>query len=113
MKEVSVNQPEPIHELEKIFAETSLDDLKAYLSFNVIRDASSALSDDFRAATFNFFGRTMQGSEQDRPRWKRAVGAVEGVLGMAIGKIYAEKYFPESSKKRMLELVKNLQVALS
>ena len=113
VKEVSVNQPEPIHELEKIFAETSLDDLKAYLSFNVIRDASSALSDDFRAATFNFFGRTMQGSEQDRPRWKRAVGAVEGVLGMAIGKIYAEKYFPESSKKRMLELVKNLQVALS
>lgn len=112
VKEVSVNQPEPIHEVEKILAETSLDDLKAYLAFNVICQASNALSDDFRLASFDFFGRTMQGTEQDRPRWKRAVGVVESVLGMAVGKIYTEKYFPESSKKRMLELVKNLQIAL-
>ena len=54
----------------------------------------------------------MSGAEQDRPRWKRAVGAVEGALGMAVGKMYVEKYFPESSKQRMLQLVKNLQEAL-
>jgi len=55
----------------------------------------------------------MSGVQQDRPRWKRAVSTVSGVLGEAIGKIYVEKYFPESSKKRMLDLVHNLQTALS
>lgn len=111
-KEISVNQPEPIHEVEKILAECSLDELKAYLYFKVVDDATSALSDRFRQEAFNFYDRTMAGAEQDRPRWKRAVSAVEGALGMALGKLYVEKYFPQSSKERMIELVKNLQVAL-
>ena len=110
--EVSVNQPEPIHEVEKILADTPLEALKSYLEFNVINSASSALSDDFRRVTFDFYSRTMQGTEQDRPRWKRAVGTVEDVLGMAVGKMYVERYFPESSKQRMLQLVHNLQKAL-
>lgn len=112
VKEVSVNQPEPIHEVEKILAETSLDDLKAYMHFKVTDDATSCLSDDFRSASFDFYNRTMSGAEQDRPRWKRAISAVEGALGMAVGRIYVEKYFPESSKQRMVQLVKNLQTAL-
>lgn len=111
-KEISVNQPEPIHEVEKILAECSLDELKAYLYFKVVDDATSALSDRFRQEAFNFYDHTMAGAEQDRPRWKRAVSAVEGALGMALGKLYVEKYFPQSSKERMIELVKNLQVAL-
>ncbi len=109
---ISVNQPEPIHEVEKILAEASLDDIKAYLYYKVVDDAANSLSDRFRAASFGFYSHTMGGAEQDRPRWKRAVSAVEGALGMAVGRMYVEKYFPESSKKRMLELVKNLQTAL-
>lgn len=112
VKEISVNQPEPIHEVEKILAETSLDDLKAYMHFKVTDDATSCLSDDFRSASFDFYNRTMSGAEQDRPRWKRAISAVEGALGMAVGRMYVEKYFPESSKQRMVQLVKNLQTAL-
>lgn len=112
VKEVSVNQPEPIHEVEKILAETSLDDLKTYMHFKVTDDATSCLSDDFRSASFDFYNRTMSGAEQDRPRWKRAISAVEGALGMAVGRMYVEKYFPESSKQRMVQLVKNLQTAL-
>lgn len=111
-KKISVNQPEPIHEVEKILAECNLDELKAYLYFKVVDDATSALSDRFRQEAFNFYDHTMAGAEQDRPRWKRAVSAVEGALGMALGKLYVEKYFPQSSKERMIELVKNLQVAL-
>lgn len=111
-KEISVSQPEPIHEVEKILAECSVDELKAYLYYKVVNDASSSLSDRFRQEAFNFYNHTMAGAEQDRPRWKRAVGAVEGALGMAVGRLYVEKYFPESSKQRMVELVKNLQVAL-
>ena len=111
-KEISVNQPEPIHEVERILKECSVDELKAYLYFKVVDDASNALSDRFRQESFNFYNHTMAGAEQDRPRWKRAVASVEGALGMAVGKLYVEKYFPESSKQRMMELVKNLQVAL-
>ena len=109
---VDVGQPEPIHEVEKILAETSLDDLKAYAEIKVISGAASQLSDDFRKEAFNF-SKVMSGVQQDRPRWKRAVSLVSGTMGEAIGKLYVEKHFPESSKLRMMELVKNLQVALA
>ncbi len=109
---VTVNQPEPIHEVEKILAECTVEELKAYLYYKTVDDAANSLSDRFRAEAFNFYNHTMSGAEQDRPRWKRAISSVEGALGMAVGKMYVEKYFPESSKKRMEELVKNLQQAL-
>ncbi len=109
---VDVGQPEPIHEVEKILAEESLDDLKSYAELKVISGASSQLSDEFRSTAFKF-GSVLSGVQQDRPRWKRGVSLVSGVLGEAIGKMYVEKYFPESSKKRMLELVHNLQKALA
>ena len=109
---VNVGQPEPIHEIEKILAEVSLDDLKSYAESKVITGASSELSDAFRAEAFKF-NSVLSGVQQDRPRWKRGVSLVSNVLGEAIGKMYVEKYFPESSKKRMLELVHNLQTALA
>ena len=108
---IDVGQPEPIHEVEKILAETSLDDLKTYAEAKVISGASSQLSDDFRKVSFEF-NSVLTGVKQDRPRWKRSVSLVSGVLGEAIGKLYVEKYFPEENKKRMLELVHNLQTAL-
>lgn len=110
--EVDLAQPEPIKEVEKILEETSLDDLKTYAEAKVISSATNSLSDEFRAASFKF-NQTLSGVKQDRPRWKRAVGVVSGVLGEAIGKLYVEKYFPESSKQRMLDLVHNLQTALA
>lgn len=110
--EVDLAQPEPIKEVENILEETSLDDLKTYAEAKVISSATNSLSDEFRAASFKF-NQTLSGVKQDRPRWKRAVGVVSGVLGEAIGKLYVEKYFPESSKQRMLDLVHNLQTALA
>lgn len=109
---VDVGQPEPIHAVEKILAETPLDDLKTYAEAKVISGATSELSDDFRKASFEL-RKAMVGSKQDQPRWKRAVAVVSDRLGEAIGKMYVERYFPESSKKRMLELVHNLQTALA
>lgn len=111
-QEISVGQPEAIRKAEQLMGESSLEDLKAYYTFKLINGAASQLSDDFRAATFDFYSRTLSGTQEDLPRWKRGVSAVEGVLGMALGKLYVEKYFPESSKQRMVQLVKNLQVAL-
>ena len=109
---VDVGQPEPIHEVEKILAEASLDDLKTYAEIKIISGATNVMSDEFRAEAFRL-SSVLSGVQQDRPRWKRAVSSVSGVLGEAIGKLYVEKYFPESSKKRMLELVHNLQKALA
>ena len=109
---VDVGQPEPIHAVERILAETPLDDLKTYAEAKVISGATSKLSDDFRKASFEL-RKAMVGSKQDQPRWKRAVAVVSDRLGEAIGKMYVERYFPESSKKRMLELVRNLQTALA
>lgn len=109
---VDVGQPEPIYAVEKILAETPLDDLKTYAQAKVISGATSKLSDDFRKASFEL-RKAMVGSKQDQPRWKRTVAVVSDRLGEAIGKMYVERYFPESSKKRMLELVHNLQTALA
>lgn len=109
--EVSVGQIEPLHEVEKILADTPLDALKAYAEIKVISGAASQMSDDFRKVMFDF-SKVKSGVQQDRPRWKRAVSLVSTVLGEAIGKLYVEKYFPESSKKQMEKLVANLQTAL-
>ena len=109
---VDVGQPEPIHEVEKILADTPLEDLKTYAEAKVISGATGQLSDEFRKTEFAL-SQVLTGVKQDRPRWKRAVNLVSGTLGEAIGKLYVDKYFPASSKERMLELVHNLQTALS
>lgn len=109
---VDVGQPEPIHEVEKIYADTPLEDLKSYAELNVISHAAGLLSADFRKVQFTV-RKVISGQQQDDPMWKRATNLVNSVLGEPIGKMYCEKYFPESSKNRMLQLVHNLQTALS
>ena len=109
---IDVGQPEPIHEVEKILADTPLEDLKTYAEAKVISGATGQLSDEFRKTSFAL-SQVLTGVKQDRPRWKRAVNLVSGTLGEAIGKLYVDKYFPASSKQRMLELVHNLQTALA
>lgn len=110
-EQISVGQPSHMKEICKIYQTADLEMLKDYAERDVINGATSLLSDEFRAAAFEF-SKVLSGAEEDKPRWKRAVGAVNGVLGMPVGKLYVEKYFPESSKARMLELVENLKIAL-
>ncbi len=109
---VDMGQPEPLHEVEKILADTPLDDLKAYAESHAVNSLSNFLDDNFRSAVFTL-NMSLTGVQQDRPRWKRATALVSSVLGEAIGKLYVEKYFPESSKQHMLRLVGNLQTALA
>jgi len=82
------------------------------MEWDVISSAANLLSDDVIAESFDFNGRIRSGRKENHPLWKRSTSQVEGVMGEALGKIYAEKYFPESSKQRMAVLVKNLQIAL-
>lgn len=112
-KELSVSQIEPIQEVAKLLEEVELKKHIAYLQWNLIDSAASSLSDDFSSANFAFYGTVMSGVQVQQPRWKRAISAVNGTLGEAVGQLYVEKYFPAAAKERMLKLVKNLQVALS
>ena len=112
VKALSVDQTAPISEAEKILNNMSLDDLKAYMQWKVISSSCFYLSDEIRARAFAFFRRSLTGQQEDRARWKRAVNAVESFMGEGLGKLYVEKYFPVAYKERMIQLVKNLQIAL-
>ncbi len=96
----------------KLFNTSSIEDLKYYVASQYISSASSYLSDDFYAASFDMFGRVMSGTEQPRPRWKRAMAVPNGSLGEAVGEMYVEKYFPEEDKVRMVAMVEDLRIAL-
>ena len=98
--------------LTRILKTTSLEDQKLYLSFKLLNAASSYLSDDFVNANFDFYGRALQGKEELQPRWKRSLAVVNRSLSEAFGQMYVEKYFPASSKEKMIEMVSNLQTAL-
>ncbi|MBQ0063020.1 MAG: M13 family metallopeptidase [Prevotella sp.] len=108
---VDVGQPEAIKNDIEILNTFPIRQLKDYMQWQVLHSASSALGDEVYAESFDFFSRQMSGRKQMQPRWKRAVSACN-VLGEAVGEMYVKKYFPAENKARMLQLVKNLQVAL-
>ncbi len=108
-----VKQKDFFMDLAKTFKGVTLEEQKLYLAYNLISAAAPFLSDDFVNANFEFYGRAMSGSQEIQPRWKRALSTTDGALSEALGQLYVEKYFPASSKEKMLELVHNLQVALS
>ena len=107
---VNVRQLEPLHEVEDVLANTSLDDLKSYMELHIIDSYSGFLSDDFEDRVFKA-NMAISGVQEQQPRWKRAVATISGSLGETIGKLYVQEYFPESSKQRVLKLVKDLQQA--
>ena len=113
VEELVVGQPEFMDAANGLIGSLTTDEYRDYMEWGQIMDGVSYLSDDVIAANFDFFGKTMSGRKEDYPLWKRATQQVEGVMGQALGKIYVEKYFPASSKERMVTLVKNLQKALS
>ena len=108
---VRVYQPSYFIALGKIYDKYSLDDWKTYLSWNLIHDAAPYLSSNFVNENFDFFSKTLSGIQENRPRWKRAVGSVQNVLGEVVGKLYVERYFKPEAKQRMVTLVKNLRTA--
>ena len=86
--------------------------LKDWLQWNIIDGAGSLLGDEVYEENFDYYSRILTGATEKKPRWKRSVSAVNGVLGEAVGQLYVEKYFPAANKERMEKLVRNLQVAL-
>jgi len=107
---VNVGEFDAIHEVEKVLAETSVEDLKSYMELHVIQAYSGFLSDAFTERAFEA-SKVISGVQEQQPRWKRAVAIISESLGETIGKLYVKDYFPETSKQRVYRLVKDLQQA--
>ena len=112
VKEVIVGQPASLQAAAEILDTLPLDRQARYLQWKLINASASYLSDALALQDFDFYGRTMRGTQQILPRWKRAVGTVSSALGEVVGQMYVEKYFPAAAKERMTTLVKNLQTSL-
>ena len=109
---IIVATPSAVAGANEVLKNAPLADLRYYLASQYINSAASFLSDDFHAASFDFFGKAMTGTPEPRARWKRAMSVPNGTLSEAVGEIYVARYFPESDKERMTQLVRNLQTAL-
>lgn len=112
VNELNVSQIEPVQEAVDIFNGTDIEVQKDYLRWKLIDEAASCLNSALDNQNFEFYGKTISGRTEQSPRWKRAESFVSSSLGEAVGQMYVAKYFPEESKKRMLELVGNLQKTL-
>jgi len=112
--QLNVSQPEPIKAMIELINQEDIAVWKDYLTYHAISGNAGLLSEEVFNTNFAFFGKELNGQQEPRPRWKRAISQMSGTnsLGFAIGKIYVARYFPESSKQQMSELVENLRTAL-
>lgn len=106
-----VGQPKSLAAVDVIMKTAPEQVLRDYLAAGYLSSAAPYLSDDYVNASFELT-KTISGVQQMQPRWKRALNVPNSMLGEALGQLYVEKYFPASSKEKMLTLVGNLQTAL-
>lgn len=110
---VLVAQPKFFTEAAKLLNTVSVNAWKKYLSLRLVSSMAPYLNRDFDAARFDFYGKTVRGQQEQKPRWKRVLQVVDGSVGELLGQMYVEKNFNAESKKRMLALVNNLQATYS
>jgi putative endopeptidase len=108
VQELIVREPSFFTVLAKTFDRFPIDAWKTYLTWHVVSDRAPLLSEPFVKENFEFFDKTLSGTPELQPRWKRAVGTVEGAMGEAVGRLYVAKYFPPEAKEKMKVLVGNL-----
>ena len=108
---INIAQPEAITESIAIMNDTDFDLIKTYLKYRIVSAADTVLDDKTYEISFDFYNRTMAGQKEQKPRWKRAVSMIDGSLGEEVGRLYVAEYFSDDAKKRMQQLVKNLQRA--
>ena len=108
---INIGQPEAIAESIAIMNDTDFNLIKDYLKYRIVSMSDSLLDDESYKISFDFYNKTLAGQKEPKPRWKLAIGLIDDSIGEEVGHLYVEKYFPESAKKRMQELVHNLQKA--
>ena len=108
LDEAIVTQPDYLPHAAGIWQGTDLEDLRAWVAWHVVHGRATLLSRAFVEENFDFYGRTLQGTDELRARWKRGVGLVESCLGEALGELYVARHFPPSHKSAMEALVGRL-----
>ena len=112
IQELVVGQPEFFAAMDQLQAKMTADEYRDYMEWGQVMSCAGYLDDKTEATNFEFFGKVMSGRKEDHPLWRRATQQMESQMGQALGKIYVSKYFPAAAKERMVQLVKNLQIAL-
>jgi len=108
IKDVIVGQPEFFEALEKALDKYSIDEWKSYLKWNVLNSTATLLSKDIDQLNFDFYGKVMSGTTEQRPRWKRVLDNTNELLGEILGMEYVRIYFPPEDKVRTKEIVNNM-----
>jgi putative endopeptidase len=112
LSSLNVAAPEFFKTLNEVIAKESLSDWKVYLRWHLVHADAAHLSSPFLNENFAFYGKTLQGQQELKPRWKRCTQYVDSDLGEALGQAYVEKYFPPSAKEEALKMVKEIQTAM-
>ena len=110
--DIVVNQPSYLEGFGAVLARHDVGDWKAYLAWQLLNKYAPMLSQKFVDADFEFYGKTISGIEVNEPRWKRAVDAIDQVIGELVGKVYVRQYFTPQAKERMVHLVENVTTSL-
>ena len=110
---INVGQPDFFKAANDVFKTVSLDDWKTYLRWHLVHDTAPMLSQGFVDENFAFYGKTLTGAEQLKPRWKRVVATIDNEIGEALGQLYVADHFPPEAKQRALAMVNNLKEALA
>ncbi|MGC4041040.1 MAG: M13 family metallopeptidase [Flavobacterium sp.] len=108
---VIVSQPRYITALKDILVDSKINDIKAYLRWNLLRSSAGQLSTDIETANWEFYGKTLTGALKQRPRHEKALQVVNGTVGEALGKLYVEKMFPAEAKDKAFRMIRNVMRA--
>lgn len=111
LSDLIVSQPKFLAEVSNMYKSTPIGDWKNYFRWRVIDDAADFLSDEIVMQNFEFFEKTLNGSKEIKPRWKRSMELIDALMGEALGEVYVQKHFSADSKKRINEMVDNLTAA--
>ena len=112
LQTLNVAYPPFVRQIESVTVQSSLDDLKTYLSWNVLNSSASMLPREIEQEDWAFYAKTLSGAQQMRPRWKRCVDATDDLLGEALGQKYVERTFGAEGKQRTLEMVRGVESAM-
>lgn len=107
---VIVSQPDFLKGLNKLVEKYTIDDWKTYMKWHLINDLASYVNPTFEKHKFSFYSQNLRGISEMKPLWERALDKVNSNLGEPLGKLFVAKHFPESSKQKVLDLIKNIQL---
>ena len=113
VKDINISQPKYFSQVGNIVKSADKNVVKDYLKTLLIRGNASYLTTEYSNVAFDYYGKILSGTLEQRPLWKRVLGVVEGALGEQLGQLFVQKHFPPQAKQRMIELIENLRTAFS